>query len=338
MKKSFLFLGLIALTAAGCKDDAELFRVPESTSSVGSHSGSDVWERKADLSIVRSEAVAFSIGNKGYIGTGVTSSGGFRTLRDFWEYDPNTDAWTQKADVGNVARRRAVGFSLNGKGYIGTGYAGSFTSSSASDDFWQYSPASNTWEEKASVPGGGRGGAAGFALASRGYVGTGSPTDFVFLNDFYAYEPAKDRWERRADFEGSARAGAVGFSIAANGYLGTGVTLDGSNNVFLRDFWKYSPSADQWIQVASLPVGRTEAVAFSISNLGFVGTGGAENALRDFYQYNAVSDTWTSIADFGGGERLEAVAFSIGPKGYVGTGISPSSSPEDQKDLWAYRP
>jgi hypothetical protein len=32
------------------------------------------------------------------------------------------------------------------------------------------------------------------------------------------------------------------------------------------------------------------------------------------------------------------VAFSIGPKGYVGTGFAPSSSPEDQKDFWEYRP
>ncbi|HEY0899949.1 MAG TPA: kelch repeat-containing protein [Sphingobacteriaceae bacterium] len=333
MKKTFLLLGVVALATLGCKDEVESPAIAESMSSVGSHPGSDVWQRKADMSIGRAEAVAFSIGNRGYIGTGTTSSGSFRSLKDFWEYDPNDDVWTQKADVGGLPRRMAVGFSLNGKGYIGTGISGT-----ATDDFWQYSPASNTWEEKASVPGGRRGGAVGFALASKGYVGTGSPTDFAYLKDFYEYDPVTDSWERRADFEGRARSSAVAFSIASRGYLGTGVTTDSTGNVFLRDFWKYDPAADQWTRVASLPVRKAVAVAFSISNLGFVGTGGSENAEEDFYRYNPVTDSWSQVADFGAGERVSAVAFSIGPKGYVGTGFSPSSTPEDQKDLWAYRP
>ena len=338
MKKTILFLGVVALATLGCKDEIESPAIAESTSSVGSHVASDAWQRKADMTIGRAEAVAFSIANKGYIGTGMTSSGSFRTLSDFWEYNPNTDVWTQKADVGDAPRRRAVGFSLSGKGYIGTGYAGSVTSGSPSDDFWQYTPETNTWEEKAAVPGGGRAGAVGFAIASRGYIGTGSPSDFEYLKDFYEYDPGTDSWERRADFEGRARSGAVGFTIASRGYLGTGVTTDSTGNVFLRDFWKYTPSSDQWIKVASIPVRMTAGVAFSISNLGFVGTGGSGNGEEEFYRYNPVSDTWAQIADFVGGERVSAVAFSIGPRGYVGTGFNPSANPEDQKDLWAYRP
>ena len=42
-------------------------------------------------------------------------------LKDFWEYDPATNAWTQKADFGGTARYGAVGFSIGSKGYIGTG-------------------------------------------------------------------------------------------------------------------------------------------------------------------------------------------------------------------------
>ena len=41
---------------------------------------------------------------------------------DFWEYDPSTNTWTQKADFGGTARNWAVGFSIGNKGYIGTGY------------------------------------------------------------------------------------------------------------------------------------------------------------------------------------------------------------------------
>ena len=44
-----------------------------------------------------------------------------RVHKDFWEYDPATNAWTQKADFGGTARLDAVGFSIGSKGYIGTG-------------------------------------------------------------------------------------------------------------------------------------------------------------------------------------------------------------------------
>ena len=45
-----------------------------------------------------------------------------RIMKDFWEYDPAANTWTQKADFVGVARISAVGFSIGSKGYIGTGY------------------------------------------------------------------------------------------------------------------------------------------------------------------------------------------------------------------------
>jgi hypothetical protein len=41
---------------------------------------------------------------------------------DFWEYDPATNAWTQKANFAGLARETPVGFAIGNKGYIGCGY------------------------------------------------------------------------------------------------------------------------------------------------------------------------------------------------------------------------
>ena len=60
--------------------------------------------------------------DKGYIGTGQDLNGAWR--KDFWEYDPAANTWTQKADFGGTERRGALGFSIGNKGYIGTGYNG----------------------------------------------------------------------------------------------------------------------------------------------------------------------------------------------------------------------
>jgi hypothetical protein len=95
----------------------------------------DTWTIKASLPEgSRYDAVGFSIGSRGYIGMGylVTDSAIF--YKDFWEYDPGTDVWTQKTDFGNTARQAAVGFNIAGKGYVGTGWDGS----SYIKDFWEY--------------------------------------------------------------------------------------------------------------------------------------------------------------------------------------------------------
>ena len=91
----------------------------------------NTWIQKADFGgLERYAAVGFSIGSKGYIGTGFGYGG---TSDDFWEYDPVTNTWAQKVNFGGTARDFAVGFSIGNKGYIGTGWDGSYKK-----DFWEY--------------------------------------------------------------------------------------------------------------------------------------------------------------------------------------------------------
>src|SRR5438552_1474100 len=100
----------------------------------------NTWTRKADFGgTARYGAAGFSIGSKGYIGTGYDGS----DRKDFWEYDPVTNAWTQKADFGGAGRWASVGFSIGSKGYIGTGSNRSMTV--YYKDFWEYDPATNAW-------------------------------------------------------------------------------------------------------------------------------------------------------------------------------------------------
>ena len=67
----------------------------------------DTWTRKADFGGgKRGYAVGFSIGSKGYLGTG----NNFSDHDDFWEYDPATNVWTQKANFGGGLTDSGVGF------------------------------------------------------------------------------------------------------------------------------------------------------------------------------------------------------------------------------------
>jgi hypothetical protein len=137
-------------------------------------------------------------------------------------------------------------------------------------------------------------------------------------------------------FLGLARAKAVQFTIDNTVYLGLGKNSDSIFN----DFWKYTPTTDEWTRIASFPgEARSGAVAFALGNKGYVGLGYIEGGwdpdtyFNDFYSYNPQNNTWTKVADFAGTARGEAVSFVIGDTAYVGTGTDANGQ---TKDFWKY--
>jgi N-acetylneuraminic acid mutarotase len=148
----------------------------------------NVWTRKADFEgTIRGEAVGFSIGSKGYIGTG---NGDTPYSTEFWEWDQATDVWTRKADFGGNSRTEAVGFSIGNKGYIGTGYGGSQTSYLLYNDFWEWDQTTDLWTRKANFGGGARSTAVGVSISNKGYLGTGLGGNIIYAyQDFWEYDP-----------------------------------------------------------------------------------------------------------------------------------------------------
>ena len=106
--------------------------------------------------------VAFSIGSKGYIGTG--DDGEHGDVSDFWEYDPATNTWTQKADFGGGALGICRQFCHWEQGYVGTGCRFLVTLK----DFWEYDPTTNIWTRKADFGGVSRFQAVGFSIGPKG--------------------------------------------------------------------------------------------------------------------------------------------------------------------------
>jgi hypothetical protein len=232
----------------------------------------NVWIPIEDFPVLTRGALGFNIGNNGYVGAG-------RNVTDFQEYNPVKDMWTRKAGFGGIARHAAVAFSINGKGYIGTGayYDLILTGSNHyCKDFWEYDPIDNTWAQKADFGGTARSDAVGFSIGSKGYIGTGYSeySDYSNKKDFWEYDPITNVWKQKADFGGTARSLAVGFSIGSKGFIGTGF----DENTSQKDLWQYDVSTDTWMQKADFTgSARTRAVGFSIGSKGYIGTGFDEN-------------------------------------------------------------
>lgn len=145
----------------------------------------DQWTSKSDFpGESRESGVAFTIGNKGYFGTGFDDGDAVPFLNDFWEYDPSTDAWTQLADVPSTSRSSAVGFAIGNFGYVATGN----NLSNTFKDLKRYNPATDTWTALDDFPGGNITGAVAFEADGKGYVGTGSYLA-TYYQKFYELAP-----------------------------------------------------------------------------------------------------------------------------------------------------
>ena len=245
--------------------------------------------------------------------------------------------WVKLSDFEGIPRADAVGVSLNGKGYIGTGFDGK----DRLNDLWEYNPTQDYWIQKAEFPGVARNGAVGFGANGKLYLGTGYNGTHK-LNDFYEFDPVKNQWAQIDDFEGSARYGAVAMTLNDKGYVGTG--YDGN---YLKDFWKYDPLTAKWEQVVSVAGSkRRDAMAFVIDDIGYI-CGGISNGIyqNDFLKYDPAADSWTSLRaisdatddDFDDDYnivRTNAVAFEMNGKGYLATGGKSTTGSQ----VWEYTP
>lgn len=321
---SWLFIGLM-LMVVSCEEDEDDEEL------IGN------WIEKSEFDgYARSQAVAFSIGKNGYLGTGYD---GTDRLDDFWVYDSENNYWTQIADYPGGGVNSAVAFSINGKGYVGTGYDGI----NKRNDFYEYDPTTKEWTQKTNFSGSERYGAVGLAIGDTGYITCGY--DGSYLKDFWRYDPTTDSWEQRISMGGSKRRDAVGFSIDGKGYLCAGI----SNGEYENDLWMYYPSTGLWEEKREIAdvnddedydddydMVRSDGVAFVIDNRAYLATGTSGSLRGDVWEYEPLSDLWERKSNFEGAARTDAVAFSIeGSRGFVLTGRNGSYAFED---IWEFKP
>lgn len=270
------------------------------------------WVPKADFGGVgRHRGSGFSIGNKGYVGIGHMNGSGVNIVyTDWWQYDPASNSWTQKADYANgTPNYGAVSFSTSTKGYVGGGTA--FASS-----FYCYDPVANTWTEIAPCPVTASNQAA-FSINEKGYV--------ISNSDLYEYNPAMNNWTLKQSLPAFANAWSSAFVIGNSAYFKTG------NQLF-----EYKASQNEWLPRAPFPgLATGGSSAFAIYNKGYIVSGysGVLSAVtKEVWQYNPATNTWMQFEDFEGAARRFSVGFAIGNRGYIGIGTNGINF----NDFWSF--
>lgn len=201
---------------------------------------SNIWTRKADFSgTARTGAIAFAIGNKGFVGTGEDATD---CQKDFWEYTPATNQWLQKADFGSDKRKNATAFEINGKGYVCSGWY-IIPSTFILSDIQEYNPINDSWTEKIFADGSlnKKQYSKCFVLNNKAYLISGNNTNSVVV-----YDPATNVLSDETNFGPAGetqRSNTIAFAVGSKGYAGLGsVMVSISNITYKNDVWFFNIS------------------------------------------------------------------------------------------------
>ncbi|HLI92784.1 MAG TPA: hypothetical protein VKU83_04220 [Puia sp.] len=279
--------------------------------SVDSPAAQGTWTAIADFpGPARSNAVGFSAGGQGYIGTGLADDG-VTIYSDFYAFNPGSGTWAKVDSIADASRSYprydATSFSFDSVGYVLTGTDGF----NYFGDVWKFSPATGQWTQQANFPGSQRSGAVTFVYHGQGFILTGHTPNSKWASsnlayDFWRFNPSSVnpdiRWIRLRDiYNTSPGTYDDGYStiVRTNGasfvILGTEggdkgyITCGANNSTDINFTWEYDFLSDTWDQKAPFKgTDRTGAVGFTIQNRGFVATGlnaGAQAAYTDCYEF-----------------------------------------------------
>jgi len=238
---------------------------------------SGFWEaRQAFPGMLRERAVAFSINGKGYVGLGYNREEDKEELGDFWEYDPETNQWTQLNDFEGTARYNAVSFAIGSKGYVGTGYDGD----SYNSDFWEYNPTTDEWTEIKSYPGEKIEEGTSFVIEDKAYV-FGGRNNGLYNNDFWEFDPEAGTWTTRTPDDDESyydefvlavrRHNTVTFTIDMKAYVVGGIASSGAVD---NAVYEFDATSFTWTQKTSFEgSARSLAIGFVLDSRAFVTTG-----------------------------------------------------------------
>ncbi len=280
-------------------------------------------------------------------------------------------AWTQRAAYPGPHLTFGVAFSLDGKGYFGTG--SNATGADPSDEFWSYDPLTDSWAQVADYAGGPRSAATGYTIGDRAFVsagqagftdhadtweylptlntwaarasmpmggfgwqgvGIGSKAYLRAGSAFLEYDPAMDSWTTLPNIPWSTLTWIPPFAVAGKGYFGFNETTPGQFTLA-----EYDPVNSTWTPRSAPPTSLVlfgATTAYSIGDHGYLSTGVVNGSLvQTTWQYTPSSDTWMQVADLAGPARGYASAFVAGGKAYLGGGTNDITA---FTDLWEFDP
>lgn len=279
--------------------------------------------RCAPMPYPRACATSFTVGDKAYLFAGRDSTG--TPLNDLWLYDAGTDTWTSLGATPLSTRVNATACVYNNKVYIGLGFNGQYSKdSSYLRDWWEYEPATATWNQLADYPNHYTDDATAFVGNGELYVGYGFCWNY--RRDMFRYDIASDRWDSidvQVAFHGypTRSFGGTGCTCQHRHFMGTGYYKHSLN------WWAELVDGTHWEERAAVP-GKTRTLAASAATDDYIylsggmhygGVNTTGEVLRDIRRYDPQADRWQLVTMLPEG-LINHTCFTLGKRVYIGLG------------------
>lgn len=281
------------------------------------------WTQLANFSgSARHRGTAVTIGNKGYVGFGHINGTNIETyFNDFWEYDPGTNSWAQKANFTMQDGYNSTNWNLyidctaleiNGEGYF-----------CKRSDFpmYKYSPLNNSWTELNPI---------GIDYTPNYYS---NPISIGDIGYYYSpdedkigiYNSQSDTWMDYPNFEYPENYSWINI-ISHEGimYFIGATALD-------RHFWSFDILNNTWENLGTWDTpsyGQHENVMIHQNYI--VCTSGGHVPTNQVWAFDLNNKNWIQLENFPGAKRRFASCFTINNMGYITTG----TNGVNQTDLW----
>lgn len=280
--------------------------------------GSIQWEQRADFAgSARHRACSGSAGNKGYVGLGHYNGTGVETyFNDWWEYDPGTNAWSQKANYPGNNGQGELGarvISLETVCFVGLGELDH-------TNLFKYDPTTNLWTQVSSPPAGNQ-----FRDTQDMIVGHKAYFTDLWDDEFYEYDCDLDVWTYKG--------------LLPIPWYFVFSAFSHEEMIFVKAYdqiWRYDTSTESWTFINNFPgIAQLASVAFVQHGKGYIvcghGSTGSE-VTSEVWEFDPVTYVWTQMDDFPGTSRRYSTGFSIGDRCYLSTGTNGTNF----NDLWEF--
>lgn len=246
-------------------------------------SKNDVWSQLDTFpGKPRVKAVAVSINGKGYVGLGCKGNAYAESVfKDFYEFDPTTGKWTQKASFPGPGANDLSYAVVNGRFYTAMGFDGI----NYYPHTYVYDPQTDVWTKLTDAKHAYLS-TTGFAIDNKFYVGSGYQGRN--LRSVFSYHTESDTWTQVASMP-EGRILSNGLAINSKGYVMLGRFWAGTQNggSLLSDIVEYDPNSNAWTKRGDLPGdARQNATVFTIKGRGYIVMGENDTqCLQDVWSF-----------------------------------------------------
>lgn len=243
-------------------------------------------------------------------------------------------SWESLTSNPGAGRHHPVCFSIDGIGYYLTG---STNFQGATNDFYQYDPASDSWTTLDNFPGPARSYSYGDVHDGKAYMGFGLSSTEVALNDLWEYDPETGEWTELSSCPCSGRLHPT-FTIQ-DGKLFVGQGNGNFGN--MSDWWEYDIASDTWQQHPDLPgLPRHHPYHFAVGGAVYTGLGHGNgpgtNIYNDWYRWDLSTESWQQMSDFPDQGRVAGTQFSVNDRGFVLSGDGDNHYTMPTGEFWEY--